>query len=175
VVGFAGWFDEWDRLDMLVSLVGKLRKKDVDVKALLIGDGAVLAEIRRRVKAENLEDAFVFTGPVKRQEIHDYLSLLDIAVISHSNNFGSPVVMFEFMALKIPIVAAAVPPICDVLTNAETGCLFEPLNEVAYEQCLTGLLENPGQAKLLAENAFRLITSKHSWVNNARTIIEAVK
>ena len=174
VVGFAGWFDEWDRLDMLVSLVGKLRKKGVDVKALLIGDGAVLTEIRRRVKVEKLEDAFIFTGPVKRQEIHDYLSLLDIAVISHSNNFGSPVVMFEFMALKIPIVAAAVPPICDVLTNAETGCLFEPLNEAAYEQCLAALLENPDKAKLLAENAFRLVASKNTWKNNARTIIEAI-
>lgn len=173
VIGFAGWFDEWDRLDLLVRVVARLRGRGLDVKALLIGDGGVLQDVRRQVRAAGLEDAFVLTGPVRRAHIHDYLSILDIAVISHSNNFGSPVVMFEFMALKIPIVAAAVPPVCDVLTDGDSACLFPPLNEAACESCLLGLIGNPQRAATIADNAFRLVSEKHTWLNNARTIIEA--
>ncbi|MGD8421839.1 MAG: glycosyltransferase, partial [Gammaproteobacteria bacterium] len=116
VIGFAGWFDDWDRLDLLLEVFLSLKRENPQLALLLVGDGSVLRPIEARISAERLTD-IVLTGAVPRGEVKRYISLLDIAVISHSNEFGSPVVMFEFMGLGIPIVAPALLPITDVLED----------------------------------------------------------
>ena len=124
VIGFAGWFDNWDRLDLLMDVFIKLRKDYQHLIVLLVGDGKVLDTVREKARLANVEDSVILTGPVKRDVVHKYLSLLDIAVITHSNEFGSPVVMFEFMGLRIPIIAPKLMPITDVLVDKNSALLF---------------------------------------------------
>jgi glycosyltransferase involved in cell wall biosynthesis len=175
VIGFAGWFDHWDRLDIFVNLIAAMRSKGHDVVGLLIGDGIGVAEARELSQKQKIEDYIIFTGAVNRQKIYSYLSLLDIAVFPHSNEFGSPVVMFEFMALKIPVVAPKLLPILDVLTDRDNALLFDVLDESMLASCMNEIIVDDSLSEKLAENSYNLITEKHTWTNNASLIVDVMK
>lgn len=175
VIGFAGWFDEWDRLDIFVRAIHTLRNNGHDVVGLLIGDGVGVSEAKTLAMELGIADKVIFTGAVNRTEIYPHLSLLDIALFPHSNEYGSPVVMFEFMAMKIPIVAPKLRPVLDVLTNNENALLFNILDEVDLIECISQLLNNKDIANSLSDKAYRLIQNKHTWVNNASLIVENIQ
>lgn len=175
VIGFAGWFDHWDRLDIFVNLIAEMRSKGHGVVGLLIGDGVGVTEARELSQKQKIEDYIIFTGAVNRQKIYSYLSLLDIAVFPHSNEFGSPVVMFEFMSLKIPIVAPKLLPILDVLTDRDNALLFDVLDESMLASCMNEIIVDDNLSKKLAENSYKLITEKHTWTNNASLIVDVMK
>lgn len=173
VLGFAGWFDRWDRLDFFVDVFRELRKTHDNLHLLLIGDGPVLAEIRKLIARDDLNPHVTLTGPVTRDRIYEYLSLIDIAVLPHSNDFGSPVVMFEFMGLKIPVVAPRLPPIMDVHSNGKTGMLFDPLDIAQCRQAIEQLVTAPELRHQIAQRAYQKLQSDHTWHRNAALILES--
>jgi glycosyltransferase involved in cell wall biosynthesis len=171
VIGFAGWFDNWDRLDLLVDVFYKLKQKHNKLKLLLVGDGAVLDKVKTKIEEYNIQQDVILTGAVSRDLVHQYLSLLDIAVITHSNEFGSPVVMFEFMGLKIPVVAPKLLPITDVLVNKKNALLFDILNMQQLQETLDILIIDKQLQGQLAQAAYEQLMAKHTWHNNAEEIV----
>jgi len=130
----------------------------------------VLRPIEEKISAERLTD-IVLTGAVPRSEVKRYLSLLDIAVVTHSNEFGSPVVMFEFMGLRIPIVAPALMPITDVLEDRVNALLFEPLDMKQLENRISELLGSVETRLRLSAAAREKLVENHTWECNARKIV----
>jgi len=173
VIGFAGWFDNWDRLDLLLEVFKHVRESH-DIKLLLVGDGEVLNGVRDKAGVWSLESDVILTGAVDRNEVQNYLSLMDIAVITHSNEFGSPVVMFEFMGLKIPIIAPDLLPITDVLKNEDTASIFKVLDMAELKSKIIDLLDNEQKRKQLSENAYIKLTESHTWEKNALMIINTI-
>lgn len=171
VVGFAGWFSAWDRLDLLVSIFAELLPRHPEARLLLIGDGAVAPELKQQAEALGIADRVVFTGAVPRAEVYDYIALLDVAVLPHSNDFGSPVVMFEFMGLKVPLVAPRLDPILDVQRDGETALLFDPLDAAQCAAAVERLLGSQELRKAIAERAYALLVREHAWTRNARRIL----
>ena len=173
VFGFAGWFDQWDRLDMLIDVYAELLPAHPESRLLLIGDGPVTPGLRDQARRLGLQDKVVLTGAVPRAQVFDYISLLDIAVLPHSNNFGSPVVMFEFMGLRIPVVAPRLEPILDVQRDGETALLFDPLDRAQCGAAIERLLASPGLRQEMAARAYAKLVAEHTWHQNAAQIIEA--
>lgn len=170
-IGFAGWFDDWDRLDLLTDIYMKLKGKIDNLTLLLVGDGAVLDQVRNKISGTKYESDVILTGAVARGEIQEYLSLLDVAVITHSNEFGSPVVMFEFMGLRIPVVAPKLLPITDVLTHNENALLFDILNMDDLFLQLNTILSDKSLRVNLSAKAHEKLMTEHTWLKNAEHII----
>ncbi len=175
VIGFAGWFARWDRLDMLVSVFSGIIGRHTDARLLLIGDGAVAPELKTQVARLGLQDRVIFTGAVPRSEVYDYIALLDIAVLPHSNDFGSPVVMFEFMGLSVPVVAPRLSPILDVHVDGETALLFDPLDEGQCEAAIERLLGSEALRRRVAERARGMLQRDYTWKRNAERIVAALE
>lgn len=171
VIGFSGWFDNWDRLDLLVDVFSKLKLENNNLVLLLVGDGAVLEEVRIKVQEINLNDDVILTGAVSRNEVGKYLSLLDIAVITHSNEFGSPIIMFEFMGLGIPIVAPKLLPITDVLSNNVNAVLFDVLDMDDLQEKLSNLINNESLRLKISSTAYDKLMTEHTWEKNAKDIV----
>lgn len=173
VLGFVGWFDEWDRLDLLIRVFGRLVVRRPDIRLLLVGDGPVTASLKDLAASLKLGSVVVFTGAVPRNRVLEYASLLDIAVLPHSNDFGSPVVMFEFMGLGIPVVAPRLGPILDVHADGRSAALFNPLDEVQMEAAILSFVDSPSQRSEVAAQALAKLRRDHSWERNAQRIIDA--
>lgn len=173
VLGFAGWFDAWDRLDLLIDVFARLRRSRPELALLLIGDGPVGAALREQARTLGLERDVVFTGAVPRHDVCKVMALLDVAVLAHSNDFGSPVVLFEFMGLGIPVVAPRLEPILDVLEHGHTALLFDPLDADGLATMLERALSEPALRRSLAQAARERLLSEHTWDRNARRILES--
>lgn len=173
VLGCAGWFDRWDRLDFFIEVFRELRRSHEGIVLVLIGDGPVLGEARRLVQVHGLTGDVIFTGAVTRTDVYRYLELIDIAVLPHSNEFGSPVVMFEFMGLRKPIVVPRLGPIEDVHQDGDTALLFKPLDVDGCRGAIEQLVVSPDLRKQLAERAYLKLTTYHTWRRNAELILQS--
>lgn len=171
VIGFAGWFDHWDRLDLLLQLLNRISSRYPQTCLLLIGDGPGLTDLTAQASALNLRERVILTGKVSRDQVLDYLQLLDIAVLPHSNAFGSPIILFEFFGLKIPVVAPRLPPLEDVITNKENGLLFTPLDLDECTAAVEQLLESDSLRNSIADQAHKRLLAKHTWQRNAEAVV----
>ncbi len=81
--------------------------------------------------------------------------------------------MFEFMGLRIPVVAPRLEPILDVQRDGETALLFDPLDRAQCGAAIERLLASPGLRQEMAARAYAKLVAEHTWHQNAAQIIEA--
>lgn len=174
VVGFAGWFVPWDRIDFLMEVFAEVRKHVPNLRLCLVGDGEPARAAVARLAGTSLAGAVVLTGAVPRALVYDYIQMFDIGVLPHSNLFGSPVVMFEMMGLKVPLLLPALPPIRDVHEDGDSAMLFEPLAKDECCQKLAMLAASPALRRQLAERAFAKLNDTHTWLHTANRILGAL-
>ena len=175
VIGFVGWFDDWDRLDLLIRVFSRILPSHPRLRLLLVGDGPVTGQLKQVAADAGVASAVTFTGAVPRKRVLEYASLLDIAVLPHSNDFGSPVVMFEFMGLGIPVVAPRLGPILDVHADGQTAVLFDPLDEQQLQAAILSLVDSAERRSQVAGRALEKLRRDHSWARNAQRILEAAR
>ena len=171
VLGFAGWFDDWDRLEDLVDVLNRVLVQSPNYRMCLIGDGRGRAAAEQRAAQYGIADKVVFTGAVGRSEVYDFLSMLDVGVLPNSNMFGSTMIMFEMMGLGIPLVLPRLPPIEDVHRHGESALLFEPLNVDECSKHVQSLFSDELFRKQISSVARRVLIEEHSWVKTVKNIL----
>ena len=175
IIGFAGWFDHWDRLDFMVDNFAEVHRTHANARLCLVGDGPGLQHVRDRLAELRLQHVAVLTGAVARKDVYDYLQIFDIGLLPHSNVFGSPIIMFELMGFKIPLVLPRLPPIQDVHgAGGATALLFEPLDREGCIGSLKQLIASEPLRRALSANAYEKLLIDHSWTATARKIMAAL-
>ncbi len=177
VIGFAGWFDHWDRLDLLLEAFGELRRRFPQCRLCLVGAGPADGELRQKAAAMPCAADVLMTGAVARSAVYDHIQTFDIGILPHSNVFGSPIVMFEMMALRIPLVLPRLPPIVDVHGDgggdAPTALLFEPLDQAGCLDALARLVQSGSLRRDVAQRAYDKLLREHTWRQTAQRILTA--
>jgi glycosyltransferase involved in cell wall biosynthesis len=174
VIGFAGWFDRWDRLDFLVDVFNELKRSHPDLKLCLVGAGPAAQELGIKVSTSPYSADIVLTGAVPRADVYSCIQTFDIGVLPHSNVFGSPIVMFEMMGLGIPLVMPRLPPIEDVHRDGDTALLFTPLDFTGCCAALARLLDDPELRAGIAARSLAMLTGTYTWKETGRRILAAL-
>ena len=103
------------------------------------------------------------------------LRAVDVVVLS-SRTEGTPIVLFEAMAASVPIVAAAVGGVPDVLSGAE-ALLVEPENADALAAAIRAVRAEPDAAARRAHAAHTRLLSQYDvdpWLSRYETIYRAL-
>jgi glycosyltransferase involved in cell wall biosynthesis len=119
-VGWVGRLSSEKGPDVMLEALGRLR--DLSFVASFIGDGPERPALERRAAELGLEGRVLWHGLVP--EAGRWFRAFDVLVLS-SRREGTPIVLFEAMAAGVPIVAARVGGVPDVLGEG-TGLLVEP-------------------------------------------------
>ena len=172
VIGHVGLFYLWDRLDALIEEVKSIRERHQEVKILLVGDGPEMENLKQTVCRLGMENAVIFSGPVSRDEVPAYIDAMDICVLPDSNAFGSPIALFEFMAMGKPCVAPDLGPMRDVIDDNVTGILFPHGDYGALGKALLRLVEDPALRLRVGARAKQIVFERHTWVANARVVVQ---
>ena len=146
VIGHVGLFYRWDRLDVLIEVVKRIRVLHPEIKVLLVGDGPEMENLKQTARTFGMESAVIFSGPVPRDDVPAYIDAMDICVLPDSNAFGSPIALFEFMAMGKPCVVPDLGPMRDVIDDNATGVMFPHADYEALEKALLRLVEDPALA-----------------------------
>jgi glycosyltransferase involved in cell wall biosynthesis len=91
-----------------------------------------------------------------------YLKNFDIFVLP-SLKEGLPYVLLEAGLAEIPIIATNVGGVPEIIENEKTGLLINPANPDEITKAIKKLINNPGLAKTLAQNAHQKILQEFSF------------
>jgi len=170
VLGFTGFMREWHRLDQVIDLLA--RRGGLDLHLLLVGDGPVLATLKRQAADLGVADRVTFTGLVPREAIVEHVAAFDIALQPHVVPYASPLKLFEYMALGRAIVAPSTPNIREVLVDGETALLFDPADPRGFQAAIERLGGDGALRRRLGDAARCAVDRQGlTWESNARRIV----
>jgi glycosyltransferase involved in cell wall biosynthesis len=107
---------------------------------LVIGDGALRADLEARAAALGIADRVLFLGT--RRDIPELLGLTNVLALS-SHMEANPVSILEGLACGKPVVATRVGSIPETVHEGISGYLTPPGDAQAMAMRLTELLRNP--------------------------------
>jgi glycosyltransferase involved in cell wall biosynthesis len=148
VVGTVGRLDEVKRQDLLIRAFRRVLSAAPDARLLLVGDGPMRAGLATLAERLGVSDRVHFAGYQVRPE--RYLQVMDVFALT-SRAEGLPLAVLEAWAAGLPVVASRVGGIPRVVTDGQTGLLFDSDDEDALTGALRRLLADPGFAHRLGE------------------------
>lgn len=144
VVAAVGRLEPVKGFTYLVASARALCRDFDHVVFLHAGAGSLEAELRS--EAEPLGDAFRFLG--WRGDVPEVMAACDALAVP-SLNEGMGRVVLEAGAAGIPVVAARVGGLPDVVRDGETGWLVDPKSPEALAAGLERLIRDPEQARVM--------------------------
>jgi len=131
VVGYVGRLERGKGPDVLLAAAEILRPRRPDVSFLFVGDGPLARELAARASRGGLAAVFVGRRPDLAPVLRQCAAL---AVPSRQEAFGR--VLVEAMASQVPVVAARVGGIPEVVTDGRTGLLVPSEDPPALARAL---------------------------------------
>ena len=89
--------------------------------------------------------------------------------------YFSPLKLFEYMACGVPVVAARIGQIPEVVTNGKTGLLYSPGKLPDLAANCERLLGDAGLRNKIGMAGATLVHKKYTWDANAARVIEIVQ
>jgi phosphatidylinositol alpha-mannosyltransferase len=158
---FVGRFEERKGLIHLLKAYHRLRKRKVDARLLVIGDGPKRREYRRFVGLRGIRDVH-FLGRVSDEEKVRYFASADIYCAPNTGQESFGIVLLEAMAAGVPIVASDIHGFKRVVERNVQGILVEPRNPRALAAALYTLARDPDLRHEMGE-AGRARAPEFSW------------
>ena len=150
IVGTVGRMDEQKGVPYLLRAAVPVLRQRPDVRFVVAGDGHLLEQHRQEARALGIAERVLFTGFC--EDIPTLLSVFDLQVFP-SLWEGTPLTVFEAMAMRRPIVSTTVDGLAEVLRDRETALLVPPRDPGALATAMLELLERPERAARLAAAA----------------------
>jgi glycosyltransferase involved in cell wall biosynthesis len=147
-----------------------------EYKFILVGGWANdLNRVKEECKNFNLYNVNL-VGHVAQSKLASYLYAADVLIVPtskhwHLSETTSPLKLFEYMAVKRPIVASALPTIETVLRDRENALLAQPDEPSSFKQAIVQLFENPTFANTIAERAFQEVHN-FTWESRVERILQ---
>jgi glycosyltransferase involved in cell wall biosynthesis len=166
LIGFIGRLVANKSLPTLLRAFSALKTEKWPVTLLIVGEGSMMAELKRMAHHNGVADSVIFTGT--RRDIPDILSALDVFVLP-SVNEGLPNALLEAMAMGKAIVATNVAGVPEVVETDVTGLLVPPEDHAAIEHALRRLFQDRSLVRRLGSAARESVEEKHSMKATADT------
>ncbi len=172
VFGFVGSLFPWHGVDLLVKAFSEFQNEYPNSKLQIVGDGEILADLILLADELGVKSKVTFVGSVPHKEVPKLIQSFDVAIMAKSNWYGSPVKIFEYGALGIPVIAPNNIPVRDVMTNEQDGYLIEPtINDLC--NAMKAMYLNPKKRQEMAEEFKSKVLKNHTWEENVmRTLTE---
>ena len=174
VLGYVGAFVHWHGIDWFVDLISERLADNPKLVLLLVGDGVAFEAIKNRIAAAGVEAQVIMPGKVDHAKVSSYLSAMDFGILPDSNDYGSPMKLFEFMAMGKGMVAPDFSPISEVVTDNETSWLFPAGNKEACINKVLELANNKEAHQKVGLNARAYIERERQWRHNAEQLLSLV-
>lgn len=173
---FAGAFRSWHGAIHLSAALARLHAAgDARFGGVFIGDGPEREAARRAAAGV---PAIQFTGRVPHADMPAALRHADIGVapfdpVRHAplqlGFYWSPLKIFEYMAVGLPVVAPAIPRLARLVEHAREGMLYDPADPRGLDRAVASLAD-PSLRKALGTAARARVVRDFSWQAHCRAL-----
>jgi glycosyltransferase involved in cell wall biosynthesis len=133
----------------LIAALDTVRRKGIDAKVLIVGDGPERANLESLIKSKGLEQHVVITG--FQEDIRPFISVSDcIALTSQAEAF--PLSIIEGMAMGKPVISSEVGGTPEQIEHGQTGFLYKPGNTEQLAKYLE-IMSDPALRTRMGERA----------------------
>jgi len=171
-VGNISW---WKGQDDFLHAMAEVIQAQPRTKALLVGEvfsspvnQAYYQKLRRLVAELGLANHVIFTG--FRSDIPRIMAASDVIVHSSSEPEPFGRVVAEGMAAGRPVIATAGGGVLDLIKDHVTGLLVPLKTPALMAKAMLELLENPGHAKRIGQQAQQHVRERFSSIRHATAV-----
>jgi glycosyltransferase involved in cell wall biosynthesis len=134
----------------LIEAAAILAGKRNDVRIAVVGEGPLLSDLEARARELGVSERVSFLG--FQRDVAPAIAAFDVSVFP-SLWEGTPLTVFEAMAMSKPIVATSVDGLRDVLGDDDNALVVPPKDPGALARALERVLDEPRLASQLSERA----------------------
>jgi glycosyltransferase involved in cell wall biosynthesis len=174
VIGFVGSMKPWHGIPTLLQALHLLGGSTSRFRLLLVGSGPELPAIRWQIDRLGLADCVHLTGAQPHDCVPDAIHAMDVAVAPYSadaNAYFSPLKLFEYMAMAVPVVAARMGQVCEVVEDGRTGWLYPPGDAAELSAVIRRLAAQPQLCREAGAAARERVLTHHTWQQNAQRVL----
>jgi starch synthase len=155
-IGVLGRFDPSRGLDVFVEAASRVSEREL--RFVIGGAPGPFHEYETAVRSAAAQAEVTIEKPGSMGI--DFLASIDIVVIP-SRYEGSPLTLFEAMALGKPIVASRIPGITEVVEPNDAGILISPGNPGALAGAIEVVVTDPARRDALGRRALEAVRSEY--------------
>lgn len=174
VCGHIGVFAHWHGVDGFVEAIASRLEQAPGLALVFVGDGKTLPAVRDLVAARGLSDRVLLPGRVPHDQVASWIACMDYAVLPDSNQYGSPMKLFELMGMGVAVVAPDYAPVAEVIADGRTGWLFPRGDAAACVERVLALASEAEERRRVGAAARDYIASERQWRNNAEQLLTLV-
>lgn len=142
---------------LMVEVATALRERGVRYQLHVVGDGELEKQLKQRVAERKLTEQVKFHPPTPG--LQGWYAACDTLLLT-SKFEGVPCVLFEAMAMGMPIVAPDLPGIRELLDDDDDNLIAQRDSVQAYVEALARLADDPERRDALG-NGMRDRAKKH--------------
>ncbi len=179
VVAFLGSFRAWHGVADFVAAAVQLLRAGADYHFLLIGDGPERAAAQE--SAASYAAHFSFVGSLDHTAVPAHLALAAVGVapfntaphpaLRAAGFFWSPLKIYEYMAMGLPVVTANIPPLDQTIREGQEGALFREGDVADLAAAIRRVVADPARAAL-GQRARDRVVALYSWQAHCRALDE---
>lgn len=170
IVLSVGRLDKEKHTEVIIKAFSHLPKK-IHAKLVITGKGKERSKLIKLAKKLRIYNRIIFTGFIPDEELPFVYSSADLFAIASIAELQSIATM-EAMASGLPVVAANVMALPELVHHGDNGYLFEREDFKTLANQISKILTSPTLKKKMSENSLKII-KRHNF-NNTIKKYEAV-
>lgn len=159
--------------ELILSM--KMLKPDYpDVRLVFLGDGPAKNELKKLANELHLEDTVIFLETVSNDDIPGYIAMADVGLIPLPDErcwqVSSPLKLFEYMAMQIPLVVSDIEAHRAVLGDTPYAIYVKNITPEGLCNALKLSIERISELRRNTINARRAVIKEHTWEKKAEIL-----
>jgi glycosyltransferase involved in cell wall biosynthesis len=175
LIAYVGMMGPQDGIDHAVRTLELLRRRRDDWRAILVGDGDVLEEMRALAVELGLDDVVEFAGWRDDDDIRRILSTADVCLApdppSPLNDRSTMIKVAEYLAMGRAVASYELPE--SKVTAGPAARFATPGDAADLARCIDELLADPAERARLARLGRERVEERLSWQHSERELLRA--
>jgi glycosyltransferase involved in cell wall biosynthesis len=139
-------------------------------------------EIKKYVKNNTIDNIF-FMGHLSPDTVHSAMRMMDVLLMPYqksvsigldgvdTSNWMSPIKMFEYMSVGVPIISSNLPVLREVLVNGKNSLLVREDDVDEWSNALQKIINDDNFATKLGTEAYNQYKNRYTWKHRAEGMI----